>query len=131
MVEKTLNFSRKTNRAMQKGTAGGAKNEQAANTYFSEMSELCMMAKEMKSSLEVETESPKLPPAKPMEISDITLNKKFQHYKKVKEQPTSTRRLSLDEFELLEEIGHGKYGKVYMARHKQTNFVCALKAVSK
>jgi serine/threonine protein kinase len=28
-------------------------------------------------------------------------------------------------------MGQGKYGKVYMAKHKYTNFICALKAVSK
>lgn len=28
-------------------------------------------------------------------------------------------------------MGQGKYGKVYMAQHKQTGFICALKTVSK
>lgn len=28
-------------------------------------------------------------------------------------------------------MGQGKYGKVYMARHKSTGFICALKTLSK
>jgi hypothetical protein len=52
VVEKTLNFSRKTNRTTHKGhNPTTAKNEQGQTCYFSEVSELCMMAKELKSSL--------------------------------------------------------------------------------
>ena len=41
------------------------------------------------------------------------------------------RKITLNEFELIDEIGEGKYGKVYMAQHKETGFLCALKTVSK
>lgn len=32
---------------------------------------------------------------------------------------------------MLEELGQGKYGKVFMARSKATNFLCAIKTISK
>jgi serine/threonine protein kinase len=28
-------------------------------------------------------------------------------------------------------MGQGKYGKVFMAKHKEVGFICALKAISK
>ena len=38
---------------------------------------------------------------------------------------------SLKDFILMDEIGSGKYGKVYLAKHAKTGFICALKSVSK
>lgn len=39
--------------------------------------------------------------------------------------------LTAHDFEVGGTLGHGKYGRVYLARHLQTNYVCALKIISK
>ncbi|KAL6707224.1 spindle assembly checkpoint kinase [Coniothyrium glycines] len=39
--------------------------------------------------------------------------------------------VSAKDFEIGGRLGHGKYGRVYLARHLATNYVCALKVISK
>lgn len=38
---------------------------------------------------------------------------------------------SLDDFEIGRPLGRGKFGHVYLARHRKTKFIVALKAISK
>ena len=40
-------------------------------------------------------------------------------------------KLSVDGFEKIKEMGKGKFGVVWLARHKETNFIVALKKISK
>lgn len=39
--------------------------------------------------------------------------------------------IGIDDFEQIKFLGEGKYGKVYLAREKKTNFLCALKIIEK
>ena len=39
--------------------------------------------------------------------------------------------LNIKDFELGKSLGEGLYGRVYIARHKKTNFICALKIITK
>jgi serine/threonine protein kinase len=41
------------------------------------------------------------------------------------------RKVSVDDFVKIKELGNGKYGRVYLVREKYTNFVCALKVIEK
>lgn len=51
---------------------------------------------------------------------------------KLKQSPaTSLKVLSLDDFEIGKKLGKGKFGRVYCVRHKETGFVCAMKAMEK
>ena len=40
------------------------------------------------------------------------------------------QRNSLEQFEILEKIGEGSFGKVFKARHKKSKKIYALKKVS-
>lgn len=40
-------------------------------------------------------------------------------------------QLHIGQFEILEELGHGTWGHVYLARHRVSRYVCALKALEK
>lgn len=64
-------------------------------------------------------------------LSSINFSKKFSHYKKQISESVIEKKIELDDFEMVSELGSGKYGKVYMARHKATGFKCAIKTVSK
>lgn len=51
---------------------------------------------------------------------------------KLKQSPTLGRKiLSLDDFEIGKKLGKGKFGRVYCVRHKETGFICAMKAMEK
>jgi len=39
--------------------------------------------------------------------------------------------LTARDFEVCATLGHGKFGRVYLARHLATNYICALKIISK
>jgi serine/threonine protein kinase len=41
------------------------------------------------------------------------------------------RVFGISDFEMLKELGAGKYGKVFLVRERATNFVCALKVLEK
>lgn len=41
------------------------------------------------------------------------------------------KKVSINDFEEIKELGSGKYGHVFLAREKKTNFVCAIKIISK
>ncbi|SCV01234.1 LAMI_0G10176g1_1 [Lachancea mirantina] len=45
--------------------------------------------------------------------------------------PVEYMCLSLDDFDIGKKLGKGKFGKVYCVRHRQTGFICALKAMNK
>lgn len=44
---------------------------------------------------------------------------------------TSTKRWTLDDFEIGRPLGTGKFGKVYLAREQRTKFIVAMKILSK
>lgn len=48
-----------------------------------------------------------------------------------KSNMNTKRKFRFQDFLVVEELGQGKYGKVYMAIHKETNFICALKEIPK
>lgn len=48
-----------------------------------------------------------------------------------KEAESSSRGLSLDDFEIGKVLGKGKLGKVYCAKHKKSGYIAALKVMSK
>jgi aurora kinase len=45
--------------------------------------------------------------------------------------PLSSSPLTAHAFELGARLGRGKFGRVYLARHIETNYICALKVLSK
>lgn len=114
-MDKTLNFSRKTNKTIYKGDLSSR--SQFDDSCFGETSTLCNMARDLQSSYESENSSSMDQTKKSFESNSINFSKKFQHYRKPKEN-VGQRNISINEFEFLEEMGQGKYGKVYMARHK-------------
>lgn len=114
-MDKTLNFSRKTNKTIYKGDLSSR--SQFDDSCFGETSTLCNMARDLQSSYESENSSSMDQTKKSFESNSINFSKKFQQYRKPKEN-LGQRNISINEFEFLEEMGQGKYGKVYMARHK-------------
>lgn len=38
---------------------------------------------------------------------------------------------TIDDFEVLKYLEEGQFGAVYLARHRRTNFICALKKIKK
>ena len=42
---------------------------------------------------------------------------------------TKKRKVTVDDFVRIKELGNGKYGRVYLVKEKYTNFVCALKVI--
>ena len=39
------------------------------------------------------------------------------------------RKITVDDFIRIKELGNGKYGRVYLVREKSSNFICALKVI--
>lgn len=66
-------------------------------------------------------------PTKTTEFEDNFVRNSFDQ-KVLKIEPEN---LKLENFNLLRELGEGKYGKVYLAHHRTTNFICAIKTISK
>jgi hypothetical protein len=48
-------------------------------------------------------------------VSSISFTKRFKHYKRRHRKEPAERNISLEEFKIIEEIGAGKYGKVFLA----------------
>ena len=46
-------------------------------------------------------------------------------------KPPKQRKITVDDFIRIKELGNGKYGRVYLVREKSSNFVCALKVIEK
>ncbi|KAK7543015.1 kinase-like domain-containing protein [Phyllosticta citricarpa] len=46
-------------------------------------------------------------------------------------QPTAPRQFNLNMFEIGKPLGKGKFGRVYLAKERQSGFVCALKVLHK
>ena len=44
--------------------------------------------------------------------------------------PLLSTKLSLSDFDIGRPLGRGKYGRVYLARHRPSSFICALKVLS-
>ena len=49
----------------------------------------------------------------------------------LREQPTPPKAFHLGMFEIGKPLGKGKFGRVYLARERSTNFICALKVLHK
>ncbi|QLQ81191.1 hypothetical protein HG537_0E05460 [Torulaspora globosa] len=57
---------------------------------------------------------------------------RLQSDSNLKQSPTlGLKMLSLDDFEIGKKLGKGKFGRVYCVRHKETGFICAMKAMEK
>lgn len=41
------------------------------------------------------------------------------------------KKLSINDFEKIKDLGSGKYGQVFLTRERVSNFVCALKIIEK
>ena len=41
------------------------------------------------------------------------------------------RQITIDDFELLEKLGKGAFGDVYIAQEKAIGFICVIKKMSK
>ena len=39
------------------------------------------------------------------------------------------RKVTVDDFVRIKELGNGKYGRVYLVKDKHSGFVCALKVI--
>lgn len=44
-------------------------------------------------------------------------------------KPPKPRKVTVDDFIRIKELGNGKYGRVYLVREKSSNFICALKVI--
>ena len=143
MEQHSLNFSRKNSsrhnfedkylktsrkRARDEPQLTFAK-EETQLTFCQDLSSISMTPGELASSIESVTSSLQSVSSK-RERPSISFQKKFEYYRK-KPAPVAPRKMQLDEFVLVDEMGEGKYGKVYMAQHRASGFLCALKAVSK
>jgi serine/threonine protein kinase len=45
--------------------------------------------------------------------------------------PHSGSKLKIEDFEKIKSMGKGKFGSVFMVRHRQTGFLAALKVIKK
>ncbi|CCD25479.1 aurora kinase NDAI_0F01600 [Naumovozyma dairenensis CBS 421] len=59
--------------------------------------------------------------------SNVTEN----DYGKIFSSPKLYKQLTLQDFEIGKKLGKGKFGKVYCVKHKESGFICALKAMDK
>lgn len=50
-------------------------------------------------------------------VHSINFSQKFKHYKKQTQSSFHKKEFKLTDFQLIDEIGAGKYGKVFLARH--------------
>lgn len=41
------------------------------------------------------------------------------------------RKITVDDFVRIKELGNGKYGRVYLVKEKYSGFICALKVIEK
>lgn len=57
---------------------------------------------------------------KPLSLSNWSRNSK-----------PKPRKITVDDFVRIKELGNGKYGRVYLVKEKYTNFICALKVIEK
>ena len=77
--------------------------------------------------------------AKSMQIADEKIKQKIEEEKarngtSIRLVRTNSGRvvsIGIDDFDLLKTLGQGGFGKVYLARHKKTEELLALKAVKK
>lgn len=52
-------------------------------------------------------------------------------HSKVKKGEDSSDGMAIGDFVLGKKLGSGKFGEVFVARHKKTGFICALKRIAK
>lgn len=72
---------------------------------------------------------PPMSPAEKLQKTSI-FNRSLDAPSENYNNPTS-RKYSLNDFEIGKKLGKGKFGKVYCVRDKKTGFVCALKVMEK
>lgn len=41
------------------------------------------------------------------------------------------KKITINDFEKIKDLGSGKYGQVFLARERSSNFICALKIIEK
>lgn len=64
--------------------------------------------------------------------SDETLPKsEIRRKSTVPQQPTTGNKLRIEDFEKVKLMGKGKFGSVFMVRHRLTGFLAALKVIKK
>ncbi|NWI93524.1 AURKA kinase, partial [Pitta sordida] len=76
------------------------------------------------------SEKPQQAAAKHPEAENASKQKTEETAKK-KSEETKKRQWSLDDFEIGRPLGKGKFGNVYLAREKQSQFILALKVLFK
>ena len=63
--------------------------------------------------------------------------KNFEFFKNLKKKSTSLtkskelKKWTIDDFELIDKIGKGSFGDVYMAQEKSSKFLCVIKRMLK
>ncbi|OHT04744.1 Aurora kinase A-A [Tritrichomonas foetus] len=66
-----------------------------------------------------------------IDVSSSQDKKTFQQTKSAEQKATTSKRWTLDDFEIGRPLGTGKFGRVYLAREKRTHFIVALKVLYK
>ena len=56
--------------------------------------------------------------------------KEHKHQISINVKPAQ-KKISIENFELIKQIGKGSFGKAYIALEKVTNFICVLKLIEK
>jgi aurora kinase len=69
--------------------------------------------------------------AQALSPNPITTKSTPHEYTQSPQPPTLSSPLNAHAFELGARLGRGKFGRVYLARHIATNYICALKVLSK
>jgi hypothetical protein len=68
---------------------------------------------------------------KPKTMNDIRETLDSSKQRKNSISISSSKKLSITDFELGKSLGEGKFGMVYLAVHKETKFLVALKKITK
>jgi len=83
------------------------------------------------SELPTEESSPSSSKLQKLELSSPTNEVSVPKPLRVSSHSKSSKRWSIKDFDIGKALGQGKFGNVYLAREKQSKFICALKVLFK